>query len=151
MADESIKTQVMKSIGVALTETVTEAKTVARFPMVGLDLDTVPTPAIYYFDDTEDRAKRNRLMTGKIRLMVCCYIPLTTSDTVEAADLADTIQAKIHQAMMLHAATGNPLIQMVEEETFAKDYPNAEFILLVGVYQVFYNHNFGNGFSQTGY
>jgi hypothetical protein len=150
MAD-SIKTQAMKAIETALKASVPEAKTVWRFPMAGLDLDSVETPAIFFYDDTEDRAKRNRLMTGKIRVIIGCYIPLTTSDTVVASDLADTIQARIHTAMMIHAATGNPLINMVEEETFAKDYPNAEFILLVGVYQVYYQHNYGDGFSQTGY
>ena len=148
---KTIKTQALEAIKTALEETVTEAKKVVRFPVAGMDLDTLPVPLLFFFDDTEDRVRRNRLMTGKMRVMVCCYIPLTTSETIEAQDLADTIQAKIHTAMMVHAATGNPLINMVEEETFAKDYPNSEFILLVGVYQVTYQHNFGNGFSQTGY
>lgn len=149
MAD-TIKTQIMKGLKEAF-ETIPEVKTVFRYPTAGLDLDVVPTPVLFFYDDDEDREKRNRLMLGKLRLIVGVYLPLLTSNTVDASDLADTIQARIHTLMATHSVTGNPLIQMIEEQSFTKDYPNAEFILLVGVFQVYYQHKYGDGFSNTDY
>lgn len=148
--DKTIKTQVLEGILEAL-QGIPEAKTVVRIPASGLDLDVVPSPVICFYDDIEKRVKRGRVAVGVVKLIVFAYIPLTLSDYGSAGELADLLQGRIHAVMTLGIQTGLPLIQEVEEVQIMKDYPNDQFLVIVGEYNVSYLHTWGDAFSNTDY
>jgi hypothetical protein len=148
--EKTIKTQVLDGILEALTQ-IPEAKTVVRIPAGGLDLDIAPAPVICFYDDVEKRSRRNRLATGIVKIVIFAYVPLTLSDYGTAGELGDIIQGRIHTAMVLNILTGQPLIQEVEEVQILKDYPNDQFLVLIGEYNVTYLHTWGDAFSSTNY
>jgi hypothetical protein len=147
---KTIKTQVLDSILDAL-EQIPEAKTVVRIPASGLDLDVAPAPVVCFYDEVEKRTRRNRVAMGTVKIVVFSYIPLTLSDYDSAGELGDIIQGRIHTAMTLDALTGQPLIQEVEEIQVLKDYPNDQYLVIIGEYNVTYLHTWGDAFSNTNY
>jgi hypothetical protein len=150
MVDVAIKSQVMNTIKDAL-KTIPEVKTVERIPAKGIDLDVAPMPAIFFYDEDEDRGRRNRLATGIIDLIVFGYVPLTLEGYDDINDVVDVMQGRIHAIMATDALTGQPLIQNIEEGTVHKDYPNDEYLLLIMRFKVTYQHNWGDAFSNAGY
>jgi hypothetical protein len=150
MVDIAIKTQVMDAIKEAL-KTIPEVKTVERIPAKGIDLDVAPMPAIFFYDEDEDRSRRNRLATGVINLIVFGYVPLTMEGYDDINPIVDLLQGRIHEIMAKNALTGQTLIQNIEEGKVHKDYPNDEYLLLIMTFTVTYLHNWGDAFSNAGY
>ena len=150
MTDVAIKSQVMDAIKEAL-KTIPEVKTVERIPAKGIDLDTAPMPAIFFYDEDEDRDRRNRVANGLINLIVFGYVPLTMAGYDDINPLVDLIQGRVHAIMATHALTGQSLIQNITEGKVVKDYPNDEYLLLIMQFTVTYSHNWGDAFSNAGY
>ena len=146
----TIKSQAMHSIKDALA-TIPEAKTVARVPAKGTDLDIAPLPAIFFYDDVEKRKKKNRLSEGVINLVVFAYVPLLMEGYEDANDIADLLQGRIHAVMMLDLLTGSPLISKCDEGTVHKDYPNDDYLVIIMNYDITYQHNAGDAFKNTDY
>jgi len=69
----------------------------------------------------------------------------------DANNIADVIQGRVHEVMALSALTGNPLINGCLEGTVTKDYPNDEYLLLIMTFNVTYQHNWGDAFSNANY
>jgi hypothetical protein len=150
MAVTTIKTQVMDSIKAALA-TISELKTVERIPATGLDMDVAPSPALLFYDLSEERSRRNRLAVGVLRVILLAFIPLVMNDFNEAGSLADVIQGRVHTVMNTHLLTGSPLISLINEISVLKEYPNDEYLVVIMQYDVTYEHNWGDAFSNAGY
>jgi hypothetical protein len=150
MTDIAIKTQVMDAIKEAL-KTISEVKTVERIPAKGIDLDVAPMPAIFFYDDDENRDRRNRIAIGEIQIIVFGYVPLLMEGYDDINPLVDLIQGRIHEVMAKNAFTGQPLIQNIIEGKVHRDYPNDEYLLLIMQFTVTYTHNWGDAFSNAGY
>lgn len=150
MADVAVKTNVMEAVKTAL-KTIPEVLTVERIPAKGIDLDVAPMPAIFFYDEDENRDRRNRVATGAVNIIVFGYIPLLMEGYKDVNDLADLVQGRIHNVMTQHSLTGNPLIQNIVEGKVYKDYPNDEYMLLIMTFTVTYLHNWGDAFSNAGY
>jgi len=148
--DKTIKTQVLEAIQEALA-TITEVKTIARIPATGIDLDVAPTPALFFYDESETRDKRNRLAVGTMKIIIFAYIALQMSDYDSAGEMADFLQGKVHTVMTQEILTGQPLIQMMVEGPVLKDYPNDEYMVLIMEYNVTYQHTWGNAFSVANF
>jgi hypothetical protein len=150
MTDIAVKTQVMDAIKEAL-KTIPEVKTVERIPAKGIDLDVAPMPAIFFYDDDENRDRRNRIAIGEIQIIVFGYVPLLMEGYDDINPLVDLIQGRIHEVMAKNAFTGQPLIQNIIEGKVHRDYPNDEYLLLIMQFTVIYSHNWGDAFSNAGY
>lgn len=150
MTDVAIKTQVMDAIKEAF-KTIPEVKTVERIPAKGIDLDVAPMPALFFYDEDENRDRRNRVAIGVINLIVFGYVPLTMEGYDDINPIVDLLQARVHEVMAKNALTGQPLIQNILEGKVYKDYPNDEYLLLIMTFTVTYSHNWGDALSNAGY
>jgi len=151
MADSPIKTQIMVALGEAL-EAITELKTVNRFKGKPIDLDVVPLPALYFYDDNESRVRNNRLQNGVINLVMAVFMPIPVDDlgSQKFSDDADIIQAKVHGILFgsenLLPSLG---VIMIQEEQVNKDYPNDEYGILIIQNTLTYAHKFGDAFTTN--
>lgn len=149
MADVPMKTQIMVTLGEALSA-IEELKSVNRFRGKPVDLDVVPLPALYYYDDQEDRQRNNLLQNGVIDLTMVVFMPISEDDlgTQKFSDDADIIQARVHGKLYGEKClTGLGVLQL-EEVQVSKDYPNGEFGILVMQFKLTYGHAFGNAFTN---
>lgn len=151
MADLPIKTQIMVALGEVL-ETITELKTVNRFKGKPIDLDVVPLPALYFYDDNETRERNNRLQNGVINLVMAVFMPIPVDDlgSQKFSDDADIIQAKVHGVLF---GADNLLpklgVIMIQEVQVNKDYPNDEYGILILQLTLTYTHKFGDAFTTN--
>ena len=148
MADSSVKTTIMVALGEALSA-ITELKSVNRFRGKPVDLDEIALPALYYYDEHEERRRSNLLQDGIVTLVLSVFtaIPEDALGTQTFSDEADTIQAKVHNILF---GTNNLRfmgVKMIQEDEVGKEYPNGLYGVLTMRYTLTYTHKFGNAFT----
>lgn len=151
MAD-SIKTNIMKEIG-TLLETITDLKTVRRWKGKEIDLEVIPLPALFFYDEGETRERRNISQHGLLDLYLVAFfsLPLDDVDISGArafSDDADNIQAQVHNLLFGSTNLTQLGVIMLEEGSIHKEYPNDIFSLLVMRYTLTYAHKFGDAFNR---
>ncbi|MBW1953631.1 MAG: hypothetical protein JRI66_11210 [Deltaproteobacteria bacterium] len=144
MAD-SIKVQVMQKIEQVLGA-IPEIGSVNRWEGRPIDLDTLKMPAMFLFEEEEIRDKRNRLAMGIVKLHLMIFIPLTPAGQLSFHDVADNIQAKIHDAL-LNTQELKGLVENLQEGIFRKEFPNDLYGVLHQSFDITYCHVWGNAFS----
>jgi hypothetical protein len=148
MADSSVKTNIMVALGEALSA-ITELKSVNRFRGKPIDLDEIALPALYFYDETEQRRRSNRLQDGIIDLVMSVFmaIPEDELGTQSFSDIADTIQAEIHGVMFGTKNLRFMGVKMVQEDVVTKEYPNGLYGVLTLRFTLTYTHKFGDAFT----
>jgi len=148
MADSPVKTTIMVALGEALSA-IPELKSVNRFRGKPVDLDVIALPALYYFDEHEDRQRNNQRQNGIIDLVMSVFTAIPEDDlgTQTFSDIADTIQAKIHGVLFGTNCLRFMGVIMVQEVSANKDYPNGLYGVLNLRYSLTYTHTFGNAFT----
>jgi hypothetical protein len=144
MAD-SVKVQVMRKLAEVLAA-VPGIASVARHQGKPIDLDTVRKPALHLYDELETRGKRNCLATGEIDLHLVVWIDLTPAGEASFPDVADNLQAAIHNALIGTTALRG-LVENIEEVSVDKQYPNDLYGALVLRLRLTYCHAWGDAFS----
>jgi hypothetical protein len=144
MAD-SIKVQAMCKLAEVL-ETVPGIASVQRYQGKPIDLDTLKKPALFIYDERETRGKRNRLATGEFELHLVIWCQLAAKGEASFPDLADNLQAAIHNALIGTTALKG-LVEKIEEVSCDKQYPNDYYGLLLLTFKLTYMHTWGDAFS----
>jgi len=144
MAD-SIKVQAMRKLEEVLAA-IPELGSVNRWHGKPIDLDRVKLPALFLFEEEEHRDKRNRLAVGEIKLHLMTFISLTPAGQVSFNDVADNLQAKIHNALITTAELKGLVTNLVEGMV-RKEFPNDLYGVLYQDFDITYFHNWGDAFS----
>ena len=144
MAD-SVKVQVMRKLEEVLAAMPTVGS-VNRWEGKPIDLDTVKMPALFLFEEQEDRDKRNRLAVGVVKLHLMVFIPLSPAGSVSFNDLADNLQGEIHNAL-ISTAEFKGLVENLQEGVFRKEFPNDLYGVLYQSFDITYFHAWGDAFS----
>jgi hypothetical protein len=144
MAD-CVKVRLMRKLAEVLAA-VPGIDSVARHQGTSIDLDTVRKPALYLYDELETRGKRNRLATGEIDLHVMVWFDLTPAGESSFPDVADNMQAAIHNAL-IGTAELRGLVEKIEEVSVDKPYANDLYGALVMRFKLTYCHAWGDAFT----
>lgn len=144
MAD-SIKVQVMKKLEEVLAA-VPGLGSVSRWHGKPIDLDRVKLPALFLFEEEENRDKRNRLAVGVIKLQAMIFIPLSPAGQVSFNDAADNLQGAIHN-VLINTLELKGLVEKIVEGTFRKEFPNDLYGVLYQSFDITYFHVWGDAFS----
>lgn len=142
---DSVKVLLMRKLAEVLAA-VPGVVSVARHQGKPIDLDTVRKPALYLYDELETRGKRNRLATGEIDLHLVVWIDLTPAGEASFPEVADNLQAAIHNAL-IGSSELRGLVEKIEEVSVDKQYPNDLYGVLVMRFKLTYCHAWGDAFS----
>jgi hypothetical protein len=150
MAD-TIKTQVMKSLGTALISGVAGVEKVHRRDPTGTDLEKIKQAQLFFYEDDHERARGNRHAQGTIRLEMVAWIRLKADKDhgyPTFYDQADEIAAQVYMVMNSPSVLASPVIR-VQEELKRPAIGNESFGELVLRYRVTYGHALNNPFTAT--
>jgi hypothetical protein len=150
MAD-TIKTQVMKSLGTALISGVAGVEKVHRRDPTGTDLEKIKQAQLFFYEDDHERARGNRHAQGTIRLEMVAWIRLKADKDhgyPTFYDQADEIAAQVYMVMNGPSVLASPVIR-VQEELKRPAIGNESFGELVLRYRVTYGHALNNPFTAT--
>jgi hypothetical protein len=150
MAD-TIKTQVMKSLGTALISGVAGVEKVHRRDPTGTDLEKIKQAQLFFYEDDHERERGNRHAQGTIRLEMVAWIRLKTDKDhgyPTFYDQADEIAAQVYMVMNGPSVLASPVIR-VQEELKRPAIGNESFGELVLRYRVTYGHALNNPFTAT--
>jgi hypothetical protein len=146
-----VRTTVMEALCTAL-KTIPELATVKRFEPVPTDLALLPAPAAFLYDVVPETFKRNnRVMIMEQEVNIAVFIALTASDTTQRYvpfnELADKLEAKIHNAIWTQIPDTAGLIQDVLEQSSEREISNESWGILTYTVTVTYRHKLGDGFT----
>lgn len=141
----SIKVQVMHKLAEVLAG-VPGIGSVNRWEGKPIDLDTLKMPALFLYEESEHRDKRNRLAVGVIKLAVMVFIPLTPAGSVSFNDVADNLQGEIHNAL-IGTTVLKGLVENIVEGEVRKEMANDLYGALYQTFDITYMHAWGDAFS----
>lgn len=146
-----VRTTVMEALCTAL-KTIPELKTVKRFEPVPTDLALLPAPVAFLYDVVAETFKRNnRVMIVEQEVNIAVFIALSAADTTERYvpfnNLADQIEAKIHNAIWTQIPDTAGLIQDVKDQSSEREIANESWGVLTYTIIVTYRHKLGDGFT----
>jgi hypothetical protein len=150
MAD-TIKTQVMKSLGTALISGVAGVEKVHRRDPTGTDLEKIKQAQLFFYEDDHERARGNRHAQGTIRLEMVAWIRFKADKDhgyPTFYEQADEIAAQVYMVMNGPSVLASPVIR-VQEELKRPAIGNESFGELVLRYRVTYGHALNNPFTAT--
>lgn len=132
-------------------QTISELASVHRFRGETIDLEVVPMPALYFYENGEDRQRENRQQNGVIHLSISVFLALPlTQGNQDFSDIADIIQARIHGVLFNSSNESQALLGLVkniQEGPVDKRYPNDTYRVLDLSFIITYGHKFGDAFS----
>lgn len=146
MAD-CIKVQVMAKLA-SILGAIPEIGSVHRWQGKPIDLDHVKTPALFLWEEDEAREKRNRLALGLLKMQMGFFIRLSPAGTSSFNDLADNLQAKVHNALVQSTELTGLAVNYQEEKVW-KEFPNDEYGVLYMSFTLTYGHAWGDAFTTA--
>ena len=144
---ESVKALVMQKLEEVLRG-IPELGSVHRWQGGVIDLDLVPLPALYFWEEQEERQRRNRLALGVLSMHLHVYIPLSPAGAASFSKVADTLQGKIHNALVRTAALKG-LVENLQEGKFEPVFPNDLWGILTLTFTLTYGHAWGDAFTTA--
>ena len=144
---ESVKTLVMAKLEEVL-RAIPELGSVHRWQGQAIDLDQVKLPALFLYEEREARERRNRLAMGVLSMHLMVFIRLSPAGAVSFNKVADTVQGKIHNALV-GTTELKGLVENLQEGEFTRVYPNDLYGLLSLNFTLTYGHAWGDAFSTS--
>lgn len=145
----TIKSQVMAAIKAEL-ETITALKSVKRMQAANIDLDRVPKPALYLWDEREEIVRKIKVVSqARLTLTMFLFIELTPAGLESFNAIADSLQGEIEAAIegLINPETG--LLHSLESESISKEFPDDKLACLIMEFVIVYGHTWGAPSSRV--
>jgi hypothetical protein len=147
MADP-VKTLILRAIAEAV-KTIPMVGTVRRNPPTAPKRETAIFPAVWIYDATESKRRRNRYSMNSFDLQVETYF---FADDDEASDKADLIDCEVYKKLTSDASIKAHIIETIEPEeasSTTKQFLDEFMAAVVSRYTVKYAHAWGDPTDQA--
>jgi hypothetical protein len=145
---DPVKTKILKRV-LEVIEAVPMVKMAKRNPPAPPKHDTAIFPAVWVYDDTESKKRRNRYSMNIFTIQTETYFLANEED---ASDQADLIDAEIYKALLADTDIRALVVDSVEaeeENSTSKQFVDEFMGVVISRFIVKYAHAWGDPFDQA--
>lgn len=162
MAD-TVKTLLLKSLVVALSEILTEEGDplfgrVIRFPFTAQSLENIKYPVLFIFEETEDIDRRNRVADCRLKMHLEFWDEIFVKETEigQISDRLDYLAAQVYIRLTnikqyYPQLSWIKLIEPQDTNSVTKFYESDSLAGAVLLYKAWYLHEWGNPYDPGRY
>ena len=148
MVVDPVKTMILQAI-TEVVKAIPIVGTVRRNQPTPPKKETAEFPAVWIYDDTESKRRRNRYSMNSFGLQVETYF---FADNDEASDKADLIDCMIYQALLSDLSIKALVVDNIESEeenSTSKQFVDEFMGVVISRFIVKYAHAWGDPFDQA--